>query len=518
MTELAAIYARVSTDEQAQAGTVQAQLEACRAYCLQQGWEVVQEYIDEGVSGAVPLEARPAGSRLVVDSQAGRFHVVVVSYLDRLSRDVPSGATAYRRLKAQGTPVVAVHQQFDASPLGSFLTSLFFAFAEYERNLITERTKAGRYRRVREGKYQASIRPYGYLYDRATGQLVPHPEEAERVRRMFRWAREGMGLRAIAERLMREGAPLRDDAANPNRRGVWHVTTVYKILTSPRYIGHTSYGPVEMRCPPLVDQEAYFAVQEGLRRRRRDAPRNSRHFYLLRHVLYCRTCGSRCMGKTITWQYVRRRGELVRVTLPEPRRVYLCRARAHYGPRLDHQGAWRVPCRDADAAVLSALRRLVAHPREVVARALERWLAEAEAARDSHDTAALEARLARLEAEELRLVRAYRRGLVSEGAFAEEMGEIQRERQDLRRRLQEAQAARPPAREELEAAADAVRRYLEGAGLMAVLGPDGTMHLEPGEEEWREALLALGARAWLEPDGSVSLELPFKAPDSPQSR
>ncbi len=222
------------------------------------------------------------------------------------------------------------------------------------------------------------------------------------------------------------------------------------------------------------------------------------------------------MGKTITWQYVRRQGELVRVTLPEPRRVYLCRARAHYGPRLEHPGAWRVPCRDADAAVLSALRRLVAHPREAVARALESWLAEAEAACD--DTAALEARLARLEAEELRLVRAYRRGLVSEEAFAEEMGEIQRERQDLRRRLQEAQGARPPAREELEAAAEAVRRYLEGAGLTAVLGPDGTMHLGPGEEEWREALLALGARAWLEPDGSVSVELPFKAPDSPRSR
>ncbi len=77
MPQRAALYARVSTVEQAQAGSVQPRLEACRSYRAAQRWA----FVAEEVSDTIPLQVRPAGARLVADSGAGCFDVVVVSYL-----------------------------------------------------------------------------------------------------------------------------------------------------------------------------------------------------------------------------------------------------------------------------------------------------------------------------------------------------------------------------------------------------------------------------------------------------
>lgn len=97
----AAIYARVSTDEQAEKHTIENQLDACRSYCERAGFEVVNEFLDAGVSGTVALAERPAGARLIADADAKSFEVVVCYRLDRFGREVVTCLLAIKRLQTR---------------------------------------------------------------------------------------------------------------------------------------------------------------------------------------------------------------------------------------------------------------------------------------------------------------------------------------------------------------------------------------------------------------------------------
>ena len=78
----AVIYARVSTDEQASKGTIEHQIDACRDYCEKAGFDVVQEFKDDGVSGTIHLSERPAGAQLIAWADAQNFDVVVLTSSD----------------------------------------------------------------------------------------------------------------------------------------------------------------------------------------------------------------------------------------------------------------------------------------------------------------------------------------------------------------------------------------------------------------------------------------------------
>jgi site-specific DNA recombinase len=92
--ERVAIYARVSTNAQEERQTIKDQLDACRAYCGRQGYEVVEEFKDDGISGAVAFDERPEGKRLLELAQEGLFTRVVIYTVDRLGRAVDEGIIA----------------------------------------------------------------------------------------------------------------------------------------------------------------------------------------------------------------------------------------------------------------------------------------------------------------------------------------------------------------------------------------------------------------------------------------
>jgi len=104
-TIAAAIYARVSTEDQAERQTVQAQLDFLRKYCELHQTAIAGEYVDDGVSGTVPLGDRPEGRRLLDAAQAGRFGVVLVYRLDRLGRSLASLISAHDRLDDAGVAI-----------------------------------------------------------------------------------------------------------------------------------------------------------------------------------------------------------------------------------------------------------------------------------------------------------------------------------------------------------------------------------------------------------------------------
>lgn len=133
------LYTRVSTDEQ----TVEPQLLDLRAHCQRSKWEVVHEFTDI-ISGA--KAARPGLDELVRRCEAGGIEAVVCVKLDRLGRSVLNVVTLVQKLKAMGTSVICTSQGIDnrdENPCGKMVMGIMAAFAEFERDIIRDRTKAG---------------------------------------------------------------------------------------------------------------------------------------------------------------------------------------------------------------------------------------------------------------------------------------------------------------------------------------------------------------------------------------
>ena len=175
----AVAYIRVSTEEQTQHGvSLAAQEERLRAYCSLAHLELVELVSELGVSGTIPLNGRPAGALLLTRLlDEGVRHVVALK-LDRLFRNTEDALKQTRLWDRQG---VALHlvdmggQSLNtASAVGRMMLTMTAGFAEFERNLISERTAAAlRHKKGRRRVYNHT--PYGF--DRQGGELVENAEE-----------------------------------------------------------------------------------------------------------------------------------------------------------------------------------------------------------------------------------------------------------------------------------------------------------------------------------------------------
>jgi DNA invertase Pin-like site-specific DNA recombinase len=153
-----ALYARVSTDGQ----DPDVQLSALRAHAANRGWEIVEEFVDRGYSGAT--DRRPALDRLVKAAWAGQFQTVLVWRFDRFARSVKHLIKALEQFRNLNIGFVSLQEQFDTStPIGMAMFTIIGAMAQLERDIIRERVKAGlaaaRARGVRLGRPAAQARP-----------------------------------------------------------------------------------------------------------------------------------------------------------------------------------------------------------------------------------------------------------------------------------------------------------------------------------------------------------------------
>jgi DNA invertase Pin-like site-specific DNA recombinase len=136
----AALYARVSTSNHGQ--DVGMQTRELREYCERRGWQIVGEYLDEGISGA--KDSRPELNRLMADAHKRRFDAVIVWRFDRFARSVSHLLRALETFNALGVAFVSLSEQIDTTtPTGKMIFTVLGAVAELERSLIAERVRAG---------------------------------------------------------------------------------------------------------------------------------------------------------------------------------------------------------------------------------------------------------------------------------------------------------------------------------------------------------------------------------------
>jgi DNA invertase Pin-like site-specific DNA recombinase len=194
----AAIYARVSTDGQ----TTTNQIQELREAAVRNGWTVVHEFIDRGISGAKGREHRPAFESLWQGVGRKDFDVVMVWAVDRLGRSLQHLVNFLTELHAKKVDLFIHRQGIDTTtPGGKAMFGMLGIFAEFERSMIQERVKAG-IKRVRKGNP-------GKLWGRRP-LTIAQPGVVDRIRAL---RREGCSMRAIA------------DQVGVSSRTVWKIVT-----------------------------------------------------------------------------------------------------------------------------------------------------------------------------------------------------------------------------------------------------------------------------------------------------
>jgi DNA invertase Pin-like site-specific DNA recombinase len=277
--------------------SLDAQREACLAYVQRQpGWVLVSERYDDGGFTGANVD-RPAFQRLLADVEARRIDVVVVYKVDRLSRSLLDFAKVMERFGASGASFVSVTQNFStADAMGRLTLNMLMSFAEFEREMIGERTRDKIAAARRKGKWTGGVVPLGYTVQ--DKRLVVNPLEAIVVREVFALYLEQRSALAVARLLNeRHRSTKRHRAQNGKLREArsWTKADVLRVLKTPLYAGLIGSGgelhPAEHE--PIVDRETFGKAAELLeeaRNPRQDHGRNPD--YLLRGLLRCACCGS----------------------------------------------------------------------------------------------------------------------------------------------------------------------------------------------------------------------------------
>ena len=187
---LCAIYTRKSTDEglQQDFSSLDAQREAGEAFIASQrneGWQLVPDRFDDGGFTGGNMD-RPALKRLLTEIEAGRVNCVVVYKVDRLSRSLMDFSRMMESFDRSGASFVSVTQQFNTTnSLGRLTLNILLSFAQFERELISERTRDKMCAARKKGKWIGGHPVLGYDIDTKARRLVVNSDEAHQVRTIF---------------------------------------------------------------------------------------------------------------------------------------------------------------------------------------------------------------------------------------------------------------------------------------------------------------------------------------------
>ena len=338
-----ALYARVSSDQQAEHHTIDSQLAELTARAQQDGHDFRDDlrFIDNGHSGASLI--RPALERLRDLVALSAVDLVYVHAPDRLARSYAHQVLLLEEFAQAGTQVVFLNRPIGTTPEDSLLLQLQGMFAEYERAKVLERSRRGKRHRAQTGAVSVLSRaPFGYRYiTREAGggdARYEIDEEAARiVRQIFTWVgHERLTLAGVCRRLHDSGLP------SPTGRRHWSRAMIHSMLLNPAYAGQALYGRrqsvpwrpplhpprghdglprrpwrqvpapperhISIAVPAIVGEDLFASVAEQLEEnRKRNRERLAGVQYLLRGLLVCQKCGYGFTGHHHRgqWRYYR---------------------------------------------------------------------------------------------------------------------------------------------------------------------------------------------------------------------
>jgi len=279
-----AVYIRVSTDEQAKEGdSLEAQEERLRDIAESNSWSVYKIYSDEGYSAK--NKNRPALKKLLLDAKLKKFDVILVYKIDRLSRSLKDLIEIISDLNKYKIGFKSATELIDTTtPEGRLIFHQFGSFAQYERELISQRTKMGMMKRLRQG-YWNTTPPFGYkLID---GKLEIDKKEADVVKLIFNlYVNKNMGVKNIS-------TLLNEKNIKPRKSNKWRGNRIYNILTNPIYIGIVRWGGDEAEGihTPIITKNTFSLVQERLKSKKNDTRRYRSPNYLT-GLVKCDLCNS----------------------------------------------------------------------------------------------------------------------------------------------------------------------------------------------------------------------------------
>ena len=513
-TVTAAIYIRVSSEEQAREGKVSlgVQREKAEKCCELHGWEVAEVYKDAGVSGA--KADRPALTRLLGDAAEGRFQRVVFFKLDRFARSLRDLLNISHRLEESGVGIVSVQENFDtATSMGRFVVSLLGAVAELERETIAERTAMGRLGAAKKGRYVAGPAPYGYDYDGVAKTLRVNDAEAAVVRRVFRqYIDGGLSQGSIADKLNTEGVPTKTDRvrSQDGKKKGWMRTHIARILANPLYRGMAYYNRsngrngkkerdewVEIPVPAIVGEDEFAAVQRRAKRNKRESqrPRDKASEYLLVGLIRCQSCGRAMATNTNRIRQGKRRYAY---------RYYLCTGQNNYGTPC--RPAMRVRAEAIEDTVLRVLAETFSDPDKVLL-AIDADAKQRQGEREEQDAVAemLHRNLDAADNERDRYITLFGKEKITEADLEKRLAALEGDKEKWREELARIEERRQQTvvLREIAASAHAIAEMIEGIMEEMTL------------EEKKKLVRLLVERVWVDGENNLTIDcvVPNLIPD-----
>ncbi|MCP4599562.1 MAG: recombinase family protein [Proteobacteria bacterium] len=332
----AALYARVSSEQQTQTQTIDSQVIAIKERIQNDGLVLGKEccFIDDGYSGATLI--RPALERLRDMASMGTFDRVYILCPDRLSRNYAYQVLLIDELQRCGVDVTFLNYDVGQTPEDQLLLQAQGMIAEYERAKIMERSRRGKLYAARQGSVgPIGKAPYGYHYvtRHESGCQASYQIDLDKsrvVRKIFQWiGQDHIALQEVARRLQQQGIK------TSKGHNTWSRTSIWQIANNPAYMGKAAYGrtcigprrprlralrnaPEQPRravsvyrvpddkwitipVPAIVSVDLFNTVQEQMeqnRKRAREGQRGAR--FLLQGLVVCSSCGYAFYGRTMT--------------------------------------------------------------------------------------------------------------------------------------------------------------------------------------------------------------------------
>jgi site-specific DNA recombinase len=333
----AAIYVRVSTDQDSQKFSPENQLEACKEYAESVGLHTDDTivYNDAGLSGT-EMENRQAVQRLLSDARSGKFDAVLFTAVSRFGRDMADVFTMKKKLESvYGIRIISIEEGYDSAVEGRNSEMVFTVhtmLAAHKSKEMSVAIKRGLRQAAKKGRHIGNVVPYGYTKN-ANKQLIPIPSEASVVKNIFTMYLDGSGSKTIAQQINLMGVPTASASRN-GKSTLWQASTINTILHNDVYAGRLiankwqneinyemsrqtdsavkrqsirqqdDWVIIENAHEAIIDEETFNRVQDLMEKKatNKGIKRTSN---LLAGLMTCRNCG----GSMIVTGRSKRRGD-----------------------------------------------------------------------------------------------------------------------------------------------------------------------------------------------------------------